>query len=143
MCGASARHGAITLDCRVDCQRTRFRRNRVLSRCANSPRERQQSPAPLGVPGEFAVTSPPAIVNGLVIVGSAIGDGRRAAAPSGVVRAFDARTGTLRWSWDPIARASTDAGYDTWIGPNGHTIGAANAWSIISVDAARDLVSAP
>src|SRR5207249_719935 len=54
--------------------------------------------APL--PGEFAVTSPPAIVNGLVIVGSAIGDGRRAAAPSGVVRAFDARTGTLRWSWD-------------------------------------------
>ncbi len=97
--------------------------------------------APL--PGEYAVTSPPAIVNGLVIVGSAIGDGRRAAAPSGVVRAFDARTGTLRWSWDPIARESTQPGYDTWIGPIAHRTGAANAWSVISVDAARDLIFVP
>src|SRR5206468_11564113 len=87
--------------------------------------------------------SPPAIVNGLVIVGSAIGDGRRAAAPSGVVRAFDARTGTLRWSWDPIARESTQPGYDTWIGPNAHRAGAANVWSIISVDTARDLIFVP
>jgi Glucose dehydrogenase len=34
--------------------------------------------------GEYAVTSPPAIVNGTVIVGSTVGDGRRAASPSGV-----------------------------------------------------------
>jgi quinoprotein glucose dehydrogenase len=93
--------------------------------------------------GEYAVTSPPAVVNGMVIVGSAVADGRRAAAPSGVVRAFDARTGALKWSWDPIARDSTETGYETWIGPNAHTTGAANAWSIISVDSARDLVFVP
>jgi len=27
----------------------------------------------------------------------------------GVVRAYDARTGTLRWSWDPIALSQPSA----------------------------------
>jgi quinoprotein glucose dehydrogenase len=93
--------------------------------------------------GEYAVTSPPAVVNGMVITGSAVADGRRAASPSGMVRAFDARTGALRWSWDPVARDSTQPGYDTWIGPSAHNTGAANAWSIISVDSARDLIVVP
>jgi quinoprotein glucose dehydrogenase len=93
--------------------------------------------------GEYAVTSPPAVVNGLVIVGSAVGDGRRVASPSGVVRAFDARTGALKWSWDPVPRDSTQLGYDTWRGPQAHRTGAANAWSVFSTDSARDLVFVP
>lgn len=93
--------------------------------------------------GEYAVTSPPAVVNGMVITGSAVADGHRAASPSGVVRAFDARTGALRWSWDPVARDSTQPGYESWIGPVAHQTGAANAWSIISVDSARDLIFVP
>ena len=51
-------------------------------------------------PGEYQVTSPPAIARGLLITGSAVGDNARADAPSGVVRAYDARTGALRWAWD-------------------------------------------
>ena len=93
--------------------------------------------------GEYEVTSPPAVVDGLVIIGSTVADGQRAASPSGVVRAFDARTGALRWSWDPIARDASQAGYDTWRGPNAHRTGAANAWSVMSVDSARDLVFIP
>lgn len=93
--------------------------------------------------GEFAVTSPPAIVKDLVIVGSSVADNQRAAAPAGVVRAYDARTGALRWSWDPVPREPTQAGYDTWRGEHAHQTGAANAWSVISVDAARDLVFVP
>jgi membrane-bound PQQ-dependent dehydrogenase (glucose/quinate/shikimate family) len=81
--------------------------------------------------GWYHMTSPPAIVDDLVIVGSAIDDNARAHMASGVVRAFDARTGALRWSWDPLP-ASTSA----------HT-GAANAWSIMAVDAQRDLVFVP
>src|SRR5581483_10655033 len=50
--------------------------------------------------GWYHMTSPPAIIDDLVIVGSAIDDNARAAMPSGVVRAFDAITGALRWSWD-------------------------------------------
>ena len=42
-------------------------------------------------PGEYSVTSPPAVVNGLLVVGSSVSDGQRAASPNGTVRAFDAR----------------------------------------------------
>jgi quinoprotein glucose dehydrogenase len=93
--------------------------------------------------GEYAITSPPAVVGDLLIVGSSVADNQRAAAPNGVVRAFDARTGALRWSWDPIPRAPADTGYDTWRGPSAHATGAANAWSIISADPERDLVFVP
>jgi quinoprotein glucose dehydrogenase len=81
--------------------------------------------------GDYQVTSPPAVLRDLVIVGSSIGDNWNADTGSGVVRAFDARTGALRWSWQPLAASA------------GSRVGAANAWSIISVDAARDLVFVP
>ncbi len=93
--------------------------------------------------GEYAITSPPAVVGELVIVGSSISDNQRATAPEGIVRAFDVRTGALKWSWDPIARSPSEPGYDTWRGPIAHSTGAANAWSIISADAARDLIFVP
>jgi len=92
---------------------------------------------------EYSITSPPAIVNGLIIVGSSISDNKRTAAPNGVVRAYDARTGALKWAWDPIPRASPDQGYETWRGEAAHETGAANAWSIISADETRDLVFVP
>ncbi|HEY8549281.1 MAG TPA: pyrroloquinoline quinone-dependent dehydrogenase [Vicinamibacterales bacterium] len=80
--------------------------------------------------GNYQVTSPPAILRDLVIVGSSIGDNWLADTGSGVVRAFDARTGEQRWSWRPLPGSGPEAG-------------AANAWSMISVDADRDLVFVP
>ena len=93
--------------------------------------------------GNYGVTSPPAIIKNLVIVGSAIGDNRRVDSERGIVRAFDARTGELRWSWDPIPREPDDPGRETWKGENATLTGAANAWSIISVDTERNLVFVP
>ena len=93
--------------------------------------------------GEYEVTSPPAVVGGLVIVGSSIGDNNRLDAPNGVVRAYDARTGAEKWSWDPIPRTPGTPGYDTWRGTYAHQTGAANAWSVLSADTARDLVFVP
>ncbi|HEY1953582.1 MAG TPA: pyrroloquinoline quinone-dependent dehydrogenase, partial [Gemmatimonadaceae bacterium] len=93
--------------------------------------------------GEYAVTSPPAVVGSLVIVGSSVADGRRAAAPSGVVRAFDVRSGALRWWWDPVPRDPSDPAYATWAGSDAHKTGAANAWSVISVDPSRDMIFVP
>jgi len=92
---------------------------------------------------EYEVTSPPAIVNDIIVVGSAVADNNRADAASGEVRAFDARTGKLRWTWDPIPQDSTDAAWRTWVGPRAHATGAANAWSVIAADPARDLVFVP
>jgi quinoprotein glucose dehydrogenase len=76
-----------------------------------------------------------------VIVGSALDDGSRVDMPGGVVRAFDARSGVLRWKWDPLPpNAPTETASDsakTW------RSGAANAWSIMAVDLERHLVFVP
>ena len=91
-------------------------------------------------PGAYHMTSPPAVVDDVVIVGSAIDDNWRSDMPSGVVRAFDVHTGKLLWSWDPIPpntsaeNTSTSAKWKT---------GAANAWSIMTVDPERHLVFVP
>ena len=91
----------------------------------------------------YQVTSPPAVVGGLVVVGSAIGDNRAADLERGVVRAYDARSGALRWSWDPIPTRESDPARATWAGDSWRRTGAANVWSVMSVDAARGLIFAP
>jgi len=67
-------------------------------------------------------------------------DNRRTDSPGGVVRAFDVRSGKLAWSWDPLppgAQAELqDAGQR-------YQKGTTNVWSIISVDAQRNLVFVP
>ncbi|MFL5605953.1 MAG: PQQ-binding-like beta-propeller repeat protein, partial [Gemmatimonadaceae bacterium] len=92
---------------------------------------------------EYELTSPPAVINGLIVTGSSVADNNRTNAPSGEVRAFDARTGKLRWRWDPVPRDSADAAWKSWRGVMSHTTGAANAWSVIAADSARDLVFVP
>src|SRR5262245_16413373 len=92
---------------------------------------------------EYGVTSPPAVIRDVVIVGAAVSDNQRVNAPEGVVRAFDARSGALRWSWDPVPRRAGDPAFATWRGPVAHETGAANVWSVMSVDTARDLVFVP
>jgi quinoprotein glucose dehydrogenase len=91
----------------------------------------------------YQVTSPPAIVRDLVIVGSAIGDNRRVDSERGVVRAYHARTGELVWSWDPIPDSPFHPAASEWEPAQAAKTGAANAWSILSVDAERDLVFVP
>jgi len=85
---------------------------------------------PLEWPGEFQITSPPAVGRGVVVVGSSIGDNRRVDAPSGVVRAFDARSGEPRWTFEPLKHDGIEAGH-------------ANVWAPMSVDEARGLVFLP
>jgi quinoprotein glucose dehydrogenase len=92
---------------------------------------------------EYELTSPPAVIRGLLVTGSAVADNNRVNAASGEVRAYDARTGKLRWSWDPVPRDSTDPAWTSWRGPMAHITGAANAWSVLAADSARDLVFVP
>jgi len=98
---------------------------------------------PPGYAAEYEETSPPAVVSGVVVVGSAVADNNRIDAASGEVRGFDARTGALRWTWDPVPRNPSEPASQTWIGPNAHRTGAANAWPIFAADPARDLVFVP
>jgi quinoprotein glucose dehydrogenase len=85
---------------------------------------------PAASPGEFQITSPPVVGRGVIVVGSAIGDNRAVDAPRGTVRAFDARTGRPRWSWDPLLHDGIVAGH-------------ANVWAPMSVDEERGLVLLP
>ncbi len=92
---------------------------------------------------DYLVTSPPAILDGKVIVGSAIGDNRAVLEELGIVRAFDARSGKLVWSWDPIPRDASNPVYQEWSPASIKTASAANAWAPLSVDVARHLVFVP
>jgi quinoprotein glucose dehydrogenase len=92
---------------------------------------------------EYQLTSPPAVIGGMIVTGSSVADNNRTNAASGEVRAFDARTGRLKWTWDPVPRDSTEPAWSTWRGAMAHATGAANAWSIIAADSARDLVFVP
>lgn len=81
-----------------------------------------------GYGDDISITSPPAVIDDLVIAGSSLGDNQHASYPKGVIRAFNAITGKPVWDWDPIS-------FDTL-----KKTGAANAWSVISVDEKRRLV---
>jgi quinoprotein glucose dehydrogenase len=93
--------------------------------------------------GNYLVTSPPAIYRNIVIVGSAVGDNGGVEMPRGIVRAFDVRTGKQLWSWDPIPTSGEEATRRGWQPQSAQRTGAANAWSILSVDAGRGLVFVP
>lgn len=82
------------------------------------------------VPGFVAVTSPPAIIDGVAVVGHKISDGQDYRAPSGVVRAFDAVTGQIRWGWDPARPGDTSP----IAKGQQYKYATPNVWTIISAD---------
>ncbi|MGA2102374.1 MAG: PQQ-binding-like beta-propeller repeat protein [Candidatus Sulfotelmatobacter sp.] len=86
------------------------------------------------------MTSPAVIYKDLMIVG-----GREAEtlpASPGDVRAYDVRTGKLRWSFHTIPH-SGEFGADTWPKDAWKTSGAANNWAGMTVDVARGIVYVP
>jgi len=88
--------------------------------------------AQLARPAGAQITSAPVVVGGVVVVGSSIDDNQRVHETSGAVHAFDAVTGALRWSYDPLSGANPRI-----------KAGAANVWAPMSVDEARGLVFLP
>jgi quinoprotein glucose dehydrogenase len=87
-----------------------------------------------------ALTSPPTIYKDLFIVGGR--NPETLPAPSGDIRAFDARTGKLRWAFHTIPRPG-EFGYDTWPRDAWKTSGAANNWTGMTVDVALGIVYVP
>ena len=70
--------------------------------------------------GDYVITSPPAVFNNMIVVGSAIGDNRATDVERGTVRGFDAVTGAQKWAFEPLPELATTGG--------------ANAWAVMSVD---------
>jgi quinoprotein glucose dehydrogenase len=92
-------------------------------------------------PDELNTSSPPAIYHDLVLVGSAVPE-TPSLGPSGMVRAFDVRTGRLVWEFHTVPRPG-EAGHETWEGDSWKDRTGVNAWAPISVDANRGIVFLP
>jgi quinoprotein glucose dehydrogenase len=92
---------------------------------------------------DYEETSAPAVIGDTIVVGSGIADNGATDQPSGEVRAFDASTGKLKWTWDPIPQDPHAVGAETWKNGSAKETGGANAWSTIAADPVRNLVFIP
>jgi len=90
---------------------------------------------------EYSVTSPPAIYQDLVITGAAVPE-YPSKGPSGMVRAFDVRSGKLRWTYHTVPR-SGELGHESWEQDAWKDRTGANVWSLMSVDSERGLIFLP
>ncbi|MBI2616215.1 MAG: PQQ-binding-like beta-propeller repeat protein [Gemmatimonadetes bacterium] len=94
-------------------------------------------------PGEKLMVSlgtPGIVYQDLLIIGSRTAESLPT--PPGDVRAYDVRTGALRWTFHTIPRPG-EFGYDTWPKDAWTYIGAANNWAGMSLDLKRGLVFVP
>lgn len=98
---------------------------------------------PPAVKGEVKFAGPPAVVNDVIALGTTVRDFHRANAPNGSVRAFDARTGARRWTFDPVPRTPADPAYAGWTPEAAQNTGAGNVWGTMSADESRDLLFLP
>ncbi len=88
----------------------------------------------------LVATTPGVIYKDLLIQGTRVGE-EEGSAP-GDVRAYDVRTGALRWSFHTIPRPG-EFGYDTWPVEAWRTAGGANSWAGMTVDVRRGIVYVP
>ena len=87
----------------------------------------------------IALTTPGALYKDLIIVGGR--EPEILPSPPGDIRAFDVRTGQLRWSFHTIPHPG-EVGYETWPPNAWRTAGSANSWSGMALDAERGIVFA-
>ena len=81
----------------------------------------------------YGVSSPVTVVGDVVVVGSSVADGQEVDVEPGIVRGYDALSGKLLWTWDPLPWARCQA----------VRTGGGNTWSTIAADPRHNLVYLP
>jgi len=95
--------------------------------------------------GAITTSSPPIVVNGVIIVGNSAHQGgtyTRIENVPGDVQAFDARTGEHLWTFHTIPRAG-EFGNETWENDAWRYSGNVNVWAPLSADPELGLVYLP
>lgn len=92
---------------------------------------------------EYYSTSPPLVIGDVVLTGAFIKDGQRVDAPGGVIRAFDARTGELRWAFDPVGPDHAPVTVEQNRQGVPFSRGTPNVWGLMSADPEHHLVFLP
>ena len=91
----------------------------------------------------YTNTSPPVVYKDLIIVGNGVGDRLTYKNdPPGDVRAFNARTGKLAWTFRTIPQRG-EFGNNTWDNGSWQFTGHTNVWAPMSLDEARGLLYMP
>jgi quinoprotein glucose dehydrogenase len=88
----------------------------------------------------IVLTSPALVYKDLIIVGGR--EPETLPAPPGDIRAYDVRTGKLRWSFHTIPHPG-EFGYDTWPKDAWKTSGAANNWAGMALDSKTGILYVP
>ena len=86
--------------------------------------------------GEIGLHSTPAIAKDVIVVGSSFREGQTVPTHNntkGLVRAYDARTGKLLWTFNTIPRPG-EFGNETWENDSWSTNGNTGVWTQISID---------
>jgi quinoprotein glucose dehydrogenase len=95
--------------------------------------------------GQIGSSSPPIVVNGVIVVGSSALQGyypRRLRNVPGTIRGFDARTGRQLWVFNLVPRPG-EFGHDTWLDDSWTVAGKNDAWAPFSADPDAGLVYIP
>jgi len=90
-------------------------------------------------PGFYFQTSAPLVARDVIVISGWVVDNYSRGEPSGVIRAFDARTGALAWAWDlgnPRITGEPQAGQT-------YTRGTPNMWTAAAYDDKLGLIYAP
>jgi quinoprotein glucose dehydrogenase len=94
-------------------------------------------------PKNYTNTSPPVVYKDLVILGNGVADRLTYKKdPPGDVRAFDARTGKLVWTFHTVPLPG-ETGADTWTAGSASYTGHTNVWAPMTLDAAHGLLFLP
>ncbi|MGD8279808.1 MAG: PQQ-binding-like beta-propeller repeat protein [Gemmatimonadota bacterium] len=101
-----------------------------------------------GIPrelGHITSSSPPIVVNGVVVVGNSAEQGynqTRIENAPGDILGYDARTGEQLWKFHVIPRPG-EFGHDTWENDAWRTVGDVSSWAPMSADPELGLVYIP
>ena len=89
--------------------------------------------------GHHYISSPPAVIGDIAVVGSFILDNQSTRQPPGVVRAYNVHSGELVWAWDVLQATAHPPLKDGQSYPRN----TANVWSLMSVDEDLGLIYLP
>lgn len=92
---------------------------------------------------EYYPTSAPLVIDGVVLTNAFVKDNQRTTAPAGGIRAWDARTGALRWVWDSVPPTMHAVTAEEVAGGATLTPGTPNSWALMSADPENHLVFVP
>lgn len=96
----------------------------------------------MGDAGDITSSSPPIVVNGVIVVGNSHDRGYYPDAKENVpghIRGYDAATGRMLWRFN-VVPAPGEPGRDTWEDDSASYTGNVSAWAPLSADSERGLV---